>query len=53
MKQLNQQLAESTKVYNDQKPLIEETAKLEKRRPTSFRASRPLPTRIKTRTRSR
>ncbi len=30
MKQLNQQLADATKTYNDQKPLIEQTSKLEK-----------------------
>ncbi len=30
MKQLNNQLAEATKVFNDQKPLIEKTANLEK-----------------------
>lgn len=30
MKALNKQLADATKVYNDQKPLIEQTTKLEK-----------------------
>lgn len=30
MQQLNQQLADATKVFNDQKPVIEQTAKLEK-----------------------